>query len=75
MNCPKCNSPLTRNENVTAKGDFSFCLYCGALLVFDSPGTLRCAVRDDIENLTPEEAFDLGKARGMVLKGLKREVE
>ncbi|HEX3626679.1 MAG TPA: hypothetical protein VH280_14795 [Verrucomicrobiae bacterium] len=73
MNCPKCSRPLTRHDNVLGngppeKGDVTVCLYCATMLIFESPEKLRRIIRSDIEQLSPEEAFALGKAHGLVLK-------
>lgn len=79
--CPQCNYKLTGASIIYGEdqkpeaGDFSVCLNCGQILVFDADLTLRKMSADKIRELmTDKEAWDTIEQTQMFIRRRGRSV-
>jgi hypothetical protein len=75
--CPHCGKPntgatgLESLENIPAPGNFSICLYCAELGIFCDDLSIRRVTREDIAQLPPEDAIELGIMHGRARLAIK----
>lgn len=59
-NCPQCNKLLTAStaadgsDRLPEPGDFTMCVYCGTILIFDDELRQRLPTSDELDDLSPE---------------------
>lgn len=75
--CVKCFHRMDRAMNANpneqgnpAAGDFTLCIRCGEIMVFDDNLELRSATEDEI-NADPEVKFQLGMAQHCIQQAIK----
>lgn len=71
--CPNCgyvmDAATALKEAATPRpNDFTLCLNCGVLHRFNADMTLRPATSDDLAQLDPLTAMDIGHATALILK-------
>ena len=74
MKCPACNRPINEHvgleeEIATLKeGDFGVCVFCGAWLRREATRQYRLFTPEDLNALSPKNAFFLGSASREIIK-------
>jgi hypothetical protein len=75
---PRCKAEMTGATGLTdgatpSANDISVCIYCGAVLAFNVDLTVREATREDLDDLPPKLAWQLGLAVGVIHLRLQKE--